>query len=64
MPKHNYKWYLVTYSYKLNGCIVQANDLKWTWNESGPTLLGFISPHKNGCPFYKNLNAMIGLTSP
>jgi len=23
MTKHNYKWHLVAYSYKLNGCIIQ-----------------------------------------
>jgi hypothetical protein len=32
-------------------------------NRSGLELLGPIAPNKNGLSFYKNLNAMIGVTS-
>jgi hypothetical protein len=38
--------------------------LRWVWNESGHELFAFITPNKNGQPFYKNLDAMIRVISP
>jgi len=38
--------------------------LRWTWNGSGPKLLALIAPNKNEWSYCKNLDVMIGATSP